>query len=300
MKDTNFSAESRVLVQGITGRMGSTHTRLMLAYGTPIVAGVTPGRGGQDLDGVPVFDLVEQAQAAVGRIDISVIFVPAYYAVDAALEAIEAGIRQVVIITEGIPPLDMVHLVRRAETTETLVIGPNCPGLIAPHQKLLVGIHPSAVYTPGSVGLISRSGTLTYEIALELSRAGLGQSIGVGIGGDAIIGSSLPQWLQLLDEDEQTEVIVLVGEIGGSSEEEAAQYISETIDKPVIAYVAGRTAPSGRRMGHAGAITAGETGTAASKITAFKAVGIPVAERPSQIPSLVQKALKSTAQKVSS
>ncbi|MBD2100498.1 succinate--CoA ligase subunit alpha [Leptolyngbya sp. FACHB-261] len=288
----NFSAKSRILVQGMTGRMGATHTQLMLAYGTPIVAGVTPGRGGQEFSGIPVFDLVEQAQEAVGNIDTSVIFVPAYYAVDAALEAIESGIRQIVIITEGIPPLDMVRLVRKAEATETLVIGPNCPGVIVPHQKLLIGIHPGSIYTPGCVGLISRSGTLTYEIASELSRAGLGQSIGVGIGGDTIIGSSLPQWLQTLDEDEPTEVIVLVGEIGGSTEEEAAQYISETIEKPVIAYIAGRSAPLGKRMGHAGAITAGGTGTADSKIAAFKAVGIPVAERPSQIPELVAKALK--------
>lgn len=233
-------------------------------------------------------------------------FVPPYAALDAGLEAIAAGVRQIVLITEGMPPLDMVCLLRKAETTETLVVGPNTPGIIVPGQ-LLLGIHPTEFYTPGSVGLISRSGTLTYEIARELTLAGLGQSLGVCIGGDTIVGSSFPQWLEILDEDEATEVIVLVGEIGGDSEEAAAHYIAEAIDKPVVAYVAGHTAPKGRRMGHAGAIIAShiselgtEIGTAASKITAFERARIPVANYPSQIPTLVKKALRLLTKRSSS
>lgn len=294
----NFKPDSRVLVQGMAEPLGSIYTPFMKAYGTNVVAGVSPGYGGQTFHGIPVFDLVETAISVVGTIDTSVIFVSPYEALDAALEAIAAGIRQIVLITDGIPPLDMVSLLRRAEVTETLIVGPNSPGIIVPGQMLL-GIHPAEFYTPGSVGLISRSGTLTYEIALELTQAGLGQSIGVSIGGDVIVGSSFPQWLQILDEDENTEVIVLVGEIGGDSEESAAHYIAEAIDKPVIAYIAGRTAPKGRRVGHAGAIIdsqisefGAEIGTADSKIKAFERAKIPVARRPSQIPDLVRKALK--------
>ncbi len=294
----NFRSDSRVLLQGIAEPLGAIYAPLMKAYGTNLVAGVSPGHGGQMLHRIPIFDLVETAVATVGAIDTSVIFVPPYAALDAALEAIAAGIHQIVLITDGMPPLDMVTLLRKAEATETLVVGPNSPGIIVPGQMLL-GIHPVEFYTPGSVGLISRSGTLTYEIALELTQAGLGQSIGVSIGGDAIVGSSFPQWLQILDEDDSTEVIVLVGEIGGDSEEAAAHYIAEAIDKPVIAYVAGQTAPKGRRMGHAGAIIDSqiaelgtEIGTADSKINAFERAKIPVARRPSQIPDLVKKALK--------
>lgn len=294
----SFTPDRTVLIQGITESLGATYAPLMKRYGTNVVAGISPGYGGQYLYELPVFDLVETAVAQVGQIDISVIFVPPYAALDAALEAIAANIRQIVLVTDGIPPLDMVTLLRKAEATETLIVGPNSPGIIVPGQ-ILLGIHPTEFYMPGSVGLISRSGTLTYEIALELTRAGLGQSIGVGIGGDAIVGSSFPQWLQILDEDENTEVIVLVGEIGGDSEESAAHYIAEAIDKPVIAYVPGRTAPRGRRMGHAGAIIDSQIaelgtdiGTAESKINAFQRAKIPVAERPSQIPDLVRKVLK--------
>lgn len=250
-----------------------------------------------------MFDLVETAVNTMGAIDTTVIFTQPYGALDAALEAIASGIRQIILITDGIPPLDMVSLLRKAEATETLVVGPNSLGVIIPGQVLL-GIHPGEFYTVGSVGLISRSGTLTYEIALELTKAGLGQSIGVSIGGDAIVGSSFPQWLQILDEDENTEVIVLVGEIGGDSEEAAAHYIAEAIDKPVIAYVAGRIAPRGRRMGHAGAIIDSQIaelgtdiGTADSKINAFERAKILVADRPSQIPTLVKQVLKPTAKK---
>lgn len=294
----NFTPDHKVLVQGIAESLGSIYTPLMQAYGTQIVAGVSPGHGGTVFHGIPVFDLVETARSTVGAIDTTIIFVPPYAALDAALEAIAADIRQIILITEGIPPLDLVNLLRKAETTETLVVGPNSPGIIVPGQVLL-GIHPSEFYTPGSVGLISRSGTLTYEIAHELTLAGLGQSMGVCIGGDAVVGSSFPQWLEIMDEDDNTEVIVIVGEIGGDSEEAAAHYIAEAIDKPVIAYVAGHTAPKGRRIGHAGAIIAAqvselgtEIGTANSKITAFERAKIPVANYPSQIPTLVKKALR--------
>ena len=302
----NFSPESRVLIQGIAEPLGSIYAPLMQSYGTQIVAGTSPGRGGQSFYGIPVFDLVESAVAQVGQIDTSIIFTHPYAVLDAALEAIAANIRQIVLITEGVPPLDMVALLRKAEATETLVLGSNSPGIIVPGQVLL-GTHPPDFYTSGAVGLISRSGTLTYEIALELTQAGLGQSIGVSIGGDAILGSSFPQWLQILDEDEATEVIVLVGEIGGDSEEAAAHYIAEAIDKPVVAYIAGRNAPRGRRMGHAGAIInaqvlglGADIGTADSKITAFRRAKIPVADRPSQIPVLVKKALETVRRKVKS
>lgn len=294
----NFTPESKVLVQGITEPLGRTYAPLMKNAGTNVVAGVSPGFGGETLQGIPIFDLVETAVSAMGSIDTTVIFVAPYDALDAALEAIAAGIRQIILITKGMPPLDMVRLLRKAEATETLVVGPNSPGIIVPGQVLL-GIHPLEFYIPGCVGLISRSGTLTHEIALQLTQAGLGQSIGVSIGGDTIVGSSFPQWLQILDEDDNTEVIVLVGEIGGDSEEAAAHYIAEAIDKPVIAYVSGRTAPRGRRIGHAGAIINSQIlelgpdlGTADSKITAFQRAKIPVADRPSQIPALVKKALK--------
>lgn len=300
----NFTPDTKVLIQGITEVIGSTHGALMKAYGTNVVAGISPGFGGQIIQEIPVFDMVEQALRQVGPVDVTVIFVKPYAVLDAALEAIGAGIRQIIIITEGMPPLDMVKLVRKAEATDTLVLGPNTPGIIVP-SKVLLGIHKSDFYTPGSVGLISRSGTLTYEIALQLTQAKLGQSIAVGIGSDAILGSSFAQWLQILDEDDNTEAIVLVGEIGGSSEEEAAQYIAAAIDKPVVAYVAGHHAPKGKRLGHAGDIMAARlsTGktfniigadpdTAQSKIQAFKAAKIPVASSPAQIPGLVKKVLK--------
>jgi len=301
----NFTPQSTVLIQGIMETLGSIYAAQMKVYGTNVVAGVSPGHGGEDVEGIPVFDLVESAIARVGAIDTSIIFVPPYQVLDAALEAIACGIQQILLITEGVPPLDMVALLRKADATETLVVGPDSPGIIVP-GRVLLGIHPPEFYTPGPVGLISRSGTLTYEIALELTHRGLGQSIGVCIGGDAIVGSSFPQWLELLDEDEHTEVIVLVGEIGGDSEESAAHYIAEAIDKPVIAYVAGRTAPRGRRIGHAGAIIDSqllelgtEIGTADSKISAFERAKIPVARHPAQIPDLVKQVLKLTAKKVS-
>lgn len=288
--------DSKVLIQGITADIASTHGSRMKAYGTNIMAGVNPGLGGQSYEDIPVFNLVEQVVAELGAIDTTLIFVPAYQALDAALEAIAAGIRQIVIISPGMPPLDMVHLLRKAEATETIIVGPNSPGIIIP-GKLLLGTHPSEFYTSGSVGIVSRSSTLTYEIALELTKSGIGQSIGVSIGGDAIAGSSFLQWLQMLDEDENTSAIVLVGEPGGNSEEAAARYIAEAIDKPVIAYIAGRKAPAGRHWGHTGtlAMVVGrgeDVGTAQSKLAAFKSAKVPLAERPSQIPELVKKALK--------
>lgn len=300
----NFTTESKILIQGIADPLGLTYAPLMKAYGTRMVAGVSPGHGGEQIDAIPVFDLVESALQAVGMVDASIIVTQPYLVLDAALEAIAAGIRQLILVTEGVPPLDMVTLLRRAEAMETSVLGPDSAGIIIPGQ-ILLGIHPTHFYRPGNVGLISRSGTLTYEIAHELTEAGLGQSIGVCIGGETIIGSSFPQWLQVLDEDEATDVIVLVGEIGGDSEEVAAHYIAEAIDKPVIAYVTGRTAPRGRRVGHAGAIIAQTTelgadvGTANSKIKAFERAGIPVADYPSQIPVLVKKALKRPSRKSS-
>jgi succinyl-CoA synthetase alpha subunit len=299
----SFKAESKVLIQGITEPLGSVYALPMVNYGTGVVAGVSAGCGGQQLYGIPVFDMVEQAIDQVGGIDTSIIFVHPYRVLDAALEAIAAGIPQIVLITEGVPPLDMVRLIRKAEATDTLVVGPDSPGVIVPGQ-ILLGTHPPDIYTPGEVGLISRAGTLTYEVAYELTRAGFGQSISVGIGGDSIVGSSFQQWLQILEEDEQTQAIVLVGEIGSDSEECAAQYIREAIDKPVVAYIAGRTAPRERMIGHAGAIIASqgadvgnEVGTVESKIAAFKRAKVPVADRPSQIPDLVKKALQATIKK---
>ena len=291
-----LTSESKVLIQGLYELSSSTHAARMKAYGTNVVAGINPGHGGQTLADIPVFDLVEQALAEVGPVDTTIIFVPPYQALDAALEAIAAGIRQIIIISAGMPPLDMVHLLRIAEATETLILGPNSPGIIVP-EKILLGTHASEFYTPGTVGIVSRSSTLTYEIALQLTTAGLGQSISVSIGSDTIIGSSFLQWLQILDEDETTQAIVLIGEPGGNSEEAAARYIAEAIDKPVIAYITGRQAPAGKHWGHTGNLAAvvgrgANVGTAQSKLAAFKEAKVAIAERPSEIPELVKKALK--------
>jgi succinyl-CoA synthetase alpha subunit len=292
----NLSSDSKVLIQGIMEPLGSVYASLMRNYGTQIVAGVSAGFGGTSVFDIPVYDMVEQALEQVGKVDVSVIFASPYNILDEALEAITAEIRQLVLITEGVPPLDTIKLTRKAEATETLIVGPNSPGIILP-GKILLGTHPPQFYTPGTVGMVSRSGTLTYEIAQELSRAGLGQSIAVGIGSDRIVGSSFQQWLQILEEDDQTDAIVLIGEIGGDSEEVAARYVAEVIDKPVVAYIAGRSAPRGQQMGHAGAIIASlagmgaDIGTVESKLAAFKRAKIPVADRPSQLPTLVKKAL---------
>ncbi|MEA5616285.1 CoA-binding protein [Cronbergia sp. UHCC 0137] len=292
----NLTSESKVLIQGFCEFISESNIAQMKAYGTNLVAGVNPGFGGQQKYDLPVFDLVEEVVSQFGHIDTTIICVHPYQVLDAALEAIAANIRQIIIISAGVPPLDMVKLLRKTETGETLVIGPNSPGIIVP-GKILLGIQPSEFYTPGSVGIVSRSSTLTHEVAWELTKAGLGQSISVSIGSDAIVGSSFLQWLQILDEDDTTEAIVLIGQLGGESEEVAARYITETIDKPVIAYIAGRHAPPTKHWHQSGnlAIVAGRNsnfGTTQSKLTAFETAQIPVAESPRQIPELLKKVMK--------
>jgi succinyl-CoA synthetase alpha subunit len=294
----NLTTASQVLVQGIMEPLGQNFAPRMKDYGSNIVAGIAPGYGGACLGDIPLFDMVEQVVAAVGAIDVSVICTHPYGVLDAALEAMHGGVRQLVLVTQGVPPLDMVELIRRAEMTETLVLGPNSPGLIMP-GKLLLGVHPPGYYAPGRLGMVTRNGPLTYEVAYALTQEGLGQSICVSIGSDAVLGSTFQQWLQILDEDEGTDVIVLAGEIGGDNEEAAAQYILESIEKPVIAYIAGHRAPKDRRLGHAGAIIASqladlglELGTAESKVAAFGRAGVPVARRPWEIGKLVRRALK--------
>ncbi|BAT54106.1 succinyl-CoA synthetase alpha chain [Nostoc sp. NIES-3756] len=291
----NLTPDSKVIIQGFGEFISASHIAQMKAYGTNLVAGVQPGCGGQELYNLPVFDLVEEVVGQFGNIDTTIICVHPYQVLDAALEAIASHIRQIIIISAGVPPLDMVQLLRKAEACETLVVGPNSPGIIVP-GKILLGTQPSEFYTPGVIGIVSRSSTLTYEVARELTQAGLGQSISVSIGSDAIVGSSFLQWLQILDEDDNTEAIVLVGQPGGGSEEAAARYIAEAIDKPVIAYIAGREAPPGKTWRQTGTLATvvgrpPNFGTAQSKITAFEAAEVPVAERPSLIPQLLRKAL---------
>ncbi len=277
--------DTRLLVQGITGREGEFHTRQMLAYGTHVVAGVTPGKGGQEVHGVPVFDSVEEAVARTGA-NASIIFVPPAFAADAVLEAVASKLELVVCITEGIPIHDMIDAVQAAQRAGTRLIGPNCPGAITPGEAL-VGILPGVIFRPGPVGLVSRSGTLTYEVVNELSARGIGQSTCVGVGGDPIIGTKFVDVLRLFEADPQTRAVILIGEIGGSDEEEAAAFIKEQMSKPVVAFISGRTAPPGKRMGHAGAIISGNTGTAASKIAALQDAGVPVAETITEIVDLV-------------
>ncbi|AFZ23750.1 succinyl-CoA synthetase, alpha subunit [Cylindrospermum stagnale PCC 7417] len=292
----NLTPDSKVLIQGFSEFISETHVAQMKAYGTNLIAGVNPGCGGQLLYDLPIFDLVEEVVAQFGAIDTTIICVHPYQVLDAALEAIASNIRQIIIISGGVPPLDMVQLLRKAEACETIVVGPNSPGIIVP-GKILLGTHPSELYTPGHVGIVSRSSTLTYEIAWELTKAGMGQSISASIGSDAIIGSSFLQWLQILDEDEATQAIVLVGQPGGGSEEAAAQYITETIDKPVIAYIAGRHAPPAKHWRQTGTLATfvgrdPSYGTAQSKLAAFQTAQVSVAERPSEIPELLKKVLK--------
>lgn len=281
-----INKDTKVIVQGITGGMGKTHTALMKAYGTNIVGGVTPGKGGQEVEGIPVFDSVAEAVEKTGA-NCSVIFVPPYLCLDAAMEAIDAGVPLVSVITEGLPPQDAVKLHAAADAKGTLVNGPNCPGIITP-DECLIGIHPGSIYKKGRVGLISRSGTLTYEIGLGLKQSDIGISTAVGIGGDPIIGIDQIKSLELFEQDPETDLIILVGEIGGTAEEEAADYIKDNIKKPVVGYIAGRTAPPGKRMGHAGAIISGNKGTAESKTKAFEAAGVSVAKTPSEIVEIVK------------
>jgi succinyl-CoA synthetase alpha subunit len=281
--------ETRLLVQGITGREGSFHTEQMVEYGTQVVAGVTPGGRGKTVAGAPVFDTVAEAVAQSGA-NASIVYVPARFAPDAVYEAVDNGIPFVVCITEGIPVADMVPVYAHVKRAGARLLGPNCPGLITPGEAK-VGIMPGFIHAPGPVGLVSRSGTLTYEVVDALTRAGLGQTTAVGIGGDPIIGTSFVDALALFQADPATEAIVLIGEIGGSDEEDAARFIAERVSKPVVGFVAGRTAPPGKRMGHAGAIISGGTGTAAEKIAALEAAGVRVADRPSAVPALVRAAM---------
>jgi succinyl-CoA synthetase alpha subunit len=278
---------TRLVVQGVTGREGEFHTRRMIEYGTSVVAGVTPGKGGGWVNGVPVFDTIKEAVAATGA-NTSIIFVPARFTPDAMYEAADGGISLIVCITEGIPILDMLKVRAYLDQKGVRLIGPNCPGVITPGE-CKVGIMPAYIHTPGSVGVISRSGTLTYEVVNELTLRGMGQSTCVGIGGDPIIGSDFVDILTLFEEDPLTEQVVLIGEIGGSDEERAADFIATHVTKPVTAFVAGRTAPPGKRMGHAGAIISGGTGTAVEKIEALEAVGVEVARHPAEIAELVAR-----------
>jgi succinyl-CoA synthetase alpha subunit len=284
------NADTRLVVQGITGREGEFHSRAMLEYGTQIVAGMTPGKGGQTtLDGrVPVFDTVADAVAETGA-NASCIFVPAPAAPDAILEAADAGIGLIFCITEGIPALDMLRVYHVLTQMRVRLIGPNCPGATSPGQAK-VGIIPGTIHRPGSVGLVSRSGTLTYEVVQVMTDAGIGQSTCVGIGGDPIVGTSFIDVLDMFNQDPETDAIVLIGEIGGDEEERAATFVEREVRKPMASFIAGRTAPPGRRMGHAGAIISGGAGTAESKRQALEAAGIAVADSPSHIPDLLRAA----------
>jgi succinyl-CoA synthetase alpha subunit len=281
--------ETRLLVQGITGREGTFHTEQMVEYGTNVVAGVTPGKNGQTVAGVPVFDTVEEAVKATNA-NTSIIYVPARFAPDAIYEAVDNGIELVICITEGVPVNDMVPVYHHVKAKGARLIGPNCPGLITPGEAK-VGIMPGFIHKPGKVGLVSRSGTLTYEVVDALTKAGLGQSSAVGIGGDPVIGTSFLDVLELFQNDPDTEAIVMIGEIGGDDEETAAAYIKEHVTKPMAGFIAGRTAPPGKRMGHAGAIISGGAGTAEGKIQALEAAGVRVAESPSQVPDLLKQAM---------
>jgi succinyl-CoA synthetase alpha subunit len=282
--------DTRLVVQGITGRDGSFHASQMRAYGTNLVAGVTPGKGGTTFEGdVAVFETVHEAVDATGA-NTSVIYVRAPFAADAICEAADAGVRVIVCITEGVPVRDMLRVAAFVKERGARLLGPNCPGLIAPQARVKVGILPASIVLPGSVGVVSRSGTLTYEVVFQLTRAGIGQSTCVGIGGDPVIGTNFIDVLRMFEGDEETEAVVMIGEIGGSDEEEAAAFIHEKMTKPVVSFIAGQTAPAGKRMGHAGAIVTGGSGTAAEKIAALTAAGVRVAKVPSEIVPLMAAA----------
>ncbi|MCL4500009.1 MAG: succinate--CoA ligase subunit alpha [Chloroflexi bacterium] len=276
-----LNEQSRIVVQGITGREGEFHTRQMLQYGTKVVAGVVPGRGGQEVAGVPVFNTVADAVAAT-KPNCSIIFVPAPFAPDAIRESVADGIELTVAITEGIPVREMIPLYHYVRMKGVHLIGPNCPGLISP-GKAKVGIMPAHIHRPGSIGVVSRSGTLTYEVVAALTAHGYGQSSAVGIGGDPIVGMSFVDVLEQFENDPQTKAIVMIGEIGGDAEEKAAAFIKEKVHKPVVGFIAGRTAPAGKRMGHAGAIISGSAGTASEKIAALRAAGVQVLDSPDRV-----------------
>jgi succinyl-CoA synthetase alpha subunit len=284
---------TRLVVQGITGKEGSFHTKQMVEYGTNVVGGVTPGKGGTTHEGIPVFNTVEEAVREAGA-NVSIIYVPPPFAADAILEAADAGMPLVVCITEGIPALDMVRVKRFLEGKQTRLIGPNCPGIISP-GKCKIGIMPGHIHREGNVGVVSRSGTLTYEAVGQLTALGLGQSTAIGIGGDPVVGTTHTDALALFEADPETQGIVMIGEIGGTAEEEAAAYAKEHVTKPIVAFIAGQTAPPGRRMGHAGAIIAGGKGTAAEKMSALEAAGIRVVRSPADIGTAMRDALGASA-----
>jgi len=281
---------TRVLTQGITGATGQLHTRACKEYGTQMVGGVVPGKGGTDFEGIPIFDTVEQARKATGC-NATVIYVPPAFAGDAMLEATAAGIELIICITEGVPILDMVKVKAYMAGTKSRLIGPNCPGIITPGE-CKIGIMPGYIHKPGDVGVVSRSGTLTYEAVYQLTQLGIGQSSCIGIGGDPIVGTGHIDALKLFNEDPRTRAVIMIGEIGGTAEEEAAEYIKQYFKKPVVAFIAGQTAPKGRRMGHAGAIISGGRGTAADKIAALKAAGITVAASPADLGSTMKSVLE--------
>lgn len=282
-----INESTRLLVQGITGRDGQFHALKMKEYGTNVVGGTSPGKGGTFVGDIPVFDTMYEAVTLTDA-NTSIVFVPARFAADAVMEAADAGIRLVVCISEGIPTLDVINAYRFTALKDAMLIGPNCPGLVSP-GKSLVGILPGMIFREGHVGVISRSGTLTYEVVAHLSAAGMGQSTAVGVGGDPVVGLYFRELLAMFEKDPKTHSIVLIGEIGGNAEELAAEYIRQHVTKPVVAFIAGQSAPEGKQMGHAGAIIAGSSGTAAGKIAALEAAGICVAREPSEIPGLLKK-----------
>ncbi len=285
-----INKDTKVIVQGITGRDGSFHAAKMKEYGTQVVGGTSPGKAGQEVAGIPVFNTVKDAVAATGA-NTSIIFVPAPFAKDAMLEAIDGGVKLVVCITEGVPTMDAVVCQRYAKLRGVQVIGPNCPGLISPEQSM-VGIMPANIFKKGHTGVISRSGTLTYEVVKNLTDAGLGQSTAVGVGGDPVVGLYFEDLLQMFQDDPDTDSIAMIGEIGGDAEERAAQFIKEHVTKPVAVFISGRQAPPGKKMGHAGAIISGNSGTAASKVAAFEAVGVPVVKETCEIPEVLKRQMK--------
>lgn len=282
-----INESTRLIVQGITGRDGQFHALKMKAYGTNVVGGTSPGKGGTFINDIPVFNTMYEA-VELTNANASIIFVPARFAVDAIMEAADAGIKLIVCISEGVPTLDVIKAHCFVQLRNAMLIGPNCPGLVSP-GKSLVGILPGSVFMEGHVGVISRSGTLTYEVVYHLSTAGMGQSTAIGMGGDPVVGLYFRELLERLEKDSQTHSIVLIGEIGGNAEELAAEYIRQSVTKPVVAFIAGQSAPEGKQMGHAGAIIAGSSGSAAGKIQALEAAGIRVAREPSDIPKLLKK-----------
>ncbi len=287
-----INKDTKVICQGITGHSGKFHTEQMLEYGTKILAGVTPGKGGSQVYGVPDFDSMKEAVDNTGC-DTSIIYVPAPFAADAIIEAAEAGIKLIICITEGIPTIDILKVKAYLSMQTSRLIGPNCPGIITPDESK-IGIMPGYIHTPGTVGVVSRSGTLTYEAVWQLTQRNIGQSTCIGIGGDPVIGTSFIDVLKLFQEDNNTEAIVMIGEIGGSAEEEASEFIKREITKPVISFIAGLTAPKGRRMGHAGAIISGGKGTVTEKITCLRNAGVTVVDSPADIGKVVQKILSKT------